>query len=225
MKRLRKFSPLAVPFALLLTAGASVGGCVENRSSVYIHQVMRPCNDVTASPDEPAISEGVYDPARGSYMVPLLVANQLTPLGDQDTLKPETSRFVVKGIEVEVLSNDLATVITAYQSVAAGTVSPSDSEDPGYGIVWATIVPGSANVRTNQRVISSVRVFGETLAGTELETGVFQFPVNVVARGSYAVGIDETGDCVDPPDTPPEDDQCLSYSCRECAGGNCFNAP
>ncbi len=197
---------LATLLAVPLAGATLTSGCVENKSSVYIHQVQAysdGCDPPLFAPDELTTTTGVMDPGfQNGYTAALLIGNQLTPLGDSETLRTETSRFVIKGYEVHLMSGDLGAELLAFTQVASGTVSPTNDEDPGYGGVFATLIPPGFAARPNTLYVASVRVFGETLGGTPLETAEFSFAIQTTSSGASSYGYNEDGDCIngEPPD-------------------------
>lgn len=230
----KKLLSTALLFALPALGAFGTTGCVDNIDMVYIHTMMDTSScTVTFTPDQAFISEGAIDLAVGdTFVAAILIGNQMTPLGNQNSLRAETSRFLIKGMEVHVLSGDLGSELKAFTTVAAGTVSPSSGgTDPGWGGIFATIVPPGLPLQAGKRYVSRIRIFGTTLAGAELQTGWFDFPINVT-KGGLAKGIDVNGSCIDPTDPEkfcdeyPTDQQ--KYNCKYCAKDaagvpNCYN--
>jgi len=220
---------LATLLAVPLLVATLTSGCVENKSSVYIHQVQaygEGCNPPLFAPGELTATMGVMDPGfENGYTAGLLIGNQLTPLGESETLRSETSRFIVKGYEVYLLTGDLSRELLAFTQVASGTVSPTNDEDPGFGGVFATLIPAGFAVEPNSLYVANVRVFGETLGGTPLETAEFSFAIQTTPYGVNSYGYDQAGDCVG--GAPPEGVRvaCLAgqdgpTSCALCKNGS-----
>ncbi len=160
-------------------ATASAGGCAENRTTLYIEHVLAQESNSdecdVSPPGELYRSAGLYDPGSGlPYVAHLVIANQMVPLGDNDTLRPETSRITMEGVEVSGAGE-------SYTVPVAATVHPQPSTDPGYLTIGAPILqpdvsPGSYEI--------TIVAFGTTLGGLKVETGEFVFPVTVLPEGS-----------------------------------------
>lgn len=183
---------------LLLVGIAAVGmsACADNESSIFIRQVLAPeesC-DVTADPASPALGAGFMDLAfRTEYSAWLLVGNQLVERGAAEMVRTETSRFEVTGAEVRIETTDGRVLGPAseYTIPVSGFADPTGGTDPGYGAVSVVMINDEtgrllassfpANERSSAvgRVVSVVKVFGQTLGGQELESGEFRFPINV----------------------------------------------
>lgn len=216
----------------LTLLGLSTSACVENQSSVYIHQVMAQLGDcaVTWSPDEAALGSGIMDLAvTRSYSAALLIGNQLQPLGNNVSLRAETSRLRIQNVQVRVMNGDLSQELIAYRSAVSATISPDRSENPGFGGVFVDIIPESNELQLEEGklYIAIVSVEGETLGGTKVKSGEFQFPINTcygcTVRSSLT--LDPTGALVCDPSIEVEEPACHPgqgpTSCQFCREQNC----
>ncbi len=188
--RLTKLAPTLTLLGLVAATSGLLGGCVDNRSTLFINNViyLGPDDDCgfEASLDGEYRGTGLYDQFSGApYTAGLVVANQLAPLGDNDTLRPETSRIQIQGAVVEVTSPQGGTPVEAFTVPFAGTIQPDDSEDPGLASISVSLLPANERLSPGTYIVG-ITVFGETLAGTDVESGRFDFPINVVEFGSYA---------------------------------------
>lgn len=170
-------------FMLGLIAGAP--SCADNDSSIFIRQVQfqAATDDCIVSPDTDStfLSRGVIDTSlTSSYSAWLLVGNQLSPRGNSQTLRPETSRVHLYEAEVTLFSFD-STELAAYSQPITGFADPTTSSEPGYGLANVQLVDPSAipNLPDNQTIVARVKVFGRTLGGIEVETGYWDFPIEV----------------------------------------------
>lgn len=187
--RLKKlFSALSLLSLCSLGALAS-SGCADNRTSLFISGVAGfqsgdTC-EVDVSLSGTQLLSGSYDPLPGvPYYAWLIVANGLQPLGDNDTLRPETSRIQLQGAEISISSSTGGGAPPAFTINFAATIHPDESEDPGLAVLPVPIVPASLGLAPGDYQVA-ITVFGETLGGTNVESGDFSFPVTVVPEGSF----------------------------------------
>src|SRR4029079_5481979 len=97
---------------------------------------------------------GMLDVAlKYDYDATLLVGSQLTPRADKKNLRTETMIAVVDGAEVHLFT-DTGDVDTAFTVPPSGVIRPEPSNEAGYGIISATLIPqktGSDLAATMQR--------------------------------------------------------------------------
>jgi hypothetical protein len=187
-------------------------GCAENESSLFIvgvEALQEP--DCTASPDPGSTLQqnGVLDVAiRQQYTAALLVGNQLVQRGSADQIRTETARVTMQGAEVRVL-NATGKQVDTFTIDGTGFVDPGNGGTPGYGVVFATLLP----TRIARDVIASraettytvrVKVFGRTLGGKDIESNELSYPITVC----YGCLIDYPG----------EADITLGQAGYECGG-------
>ena len=180
---------------ICLGVGSAVTACSDVDTGIFVEGVVAPrqpeCT-VSADPGADHVGRGVLDVAFSlDYNAWLLVGNQFTPRGDKEQVRTETMHFVVQGAEVELLGSNLEPLQgsqSTFTVPVSGFVAPTASESPGFGVVLTTLIPqavgqdlrddlqGTSNSRT---VVVRVRVFGETVGGTEVESSQFTFPIDV----------------------------------------------
>jgi hypothetical protein len=182
-----------------------------------------------------------------SYSAVLLVGSQLLSRGDPQNNRAESNRVHINGAVVKVCEPD-GTVINEFTSLATGFNDTQNNNAPGYGPVGVTLVdapsskilldgsnkkpPQPINSKTiSKSVLIKVKVFGTTLGGVDVESGDFEFPLQV-CRGCLIIydGYDPTSktqplNCDKPPETtvsttgPCTAGQDGRISCRLCRGG------
>ncbi len=185
---LKKFVTLG---GLLGMSALLGGGCADNRTSLYIEGIQGfelggDCTfDASIDSDRPMVGHGVFDPQSGEpYVAPLIIGNQLVPQGDNNTLRPETSRIQLEGAVIEVRqAGDGARVGQAFTSYFSATVHPVDSSAPGVMLATIPLLPAGFALQDQTVYQVSIKVFGTTLGGKELESGEFLFPIT--ARDGY----------------------------------------
>lgn len=200
--------------AVLLALGSvGVAGCADNRSSLYIVGVLAPptgteCG-VTYDAGQGRIGRGTMDKVlTSSYSPQVLIGNQLVPQGNNDQLRLETSRVDLLGAEVS-LSRAGGGQVASFTTNVSGSINPAPSANPGYGGAEVTMIPSGLDPEPGE-YLATVRVFGRTLGGRELETGDFNFPI-IVCEGCLISGFNAAGECLPPtgnpelPCTPGED--------------------
>jgi hypothetical protein len=216
--------------AALLATAAAMGlsaGCAPNDSALFIRGVLAqqpPQCIVKNDPSSLMLGMGVLDREFAqTYVAALLVGNQLVRRGSKDQLRTETSRVRLEGAIVSV-GTAAGSTIQEFSTIGTGFVDPGTGDEPGYGVMFATLIPPGAGA-PGEVVNVTVRVFGTTLGGQEIESGDISFPIAICqgclvsypsdaidpATGQCLVGGDAT---VDPPCQPGQDDP---MDCRLCA--------
>jgi len=179
----RSFQRVGALFLLAASSAVLASACADNESSFFIQGcLVEPVDSctVTASPSSAARGGGTLDASFGfGYSCPLLIGNQLVPRGDATKLRTETSRIEVYEADVEVF-DDAGNSLIAYTVPTNGFADPGSTTQPGYGVAHVLLVDSqTAQANANKNLISSVRLRGRTLGGTELESNEWQFPITV----------------------------------------------
>lgn len=233
MRRLLTGMFTATLFAATCVVAA---GCADNESGLFVRSVLvlqPPECSVRADPTSAHWLGGVMDTALTStYEAALLIGNQLVSRGDRDKVRTETSRVVIEGAEVAVLSAT-GGVLQEFSVPATGFVDPGTSDEPGYGSASATLIPSgvvSAGPGEVFLVTAEVRVFGTTLGGDEIESAKLTFPITICygCLISFPADADDpaqpgyqcatgTGEAVDAPCRIGQDEP---VDCRVCVGSN-----
>ena len=182
---MRRQLPADLSVAQFVVASAAFGlcGCAENESSIYIRQVaarLAPECRVEADPSKDLRMRGMLDLGLSSdYHADLVIGNQMVSQGWGAGLRTETSRVRLEGAVVTLRTKG-GTVIDDRTTDASGFVDPGTGESPGFGITSVALVePGTVDDYVGRTVIATIRVFGTTLGGTEVESGDFTFPIGV----------------------------------------------
>ncbi len=186
--------------------------CAENEVSIFIAGVLSPDEqcEITASPSEPRLSRGILDRSFGTpYVANLLIGNQLVPRGSSDQLRAETARFRVEGAIVEVQSTDGGT-LDEFSTTASGVIDPAEGSEPGYGFASVILIP--PDVGANE-VVATVRVFGRTLGGEEIESAEFSFPIELCDKCLIQFPGDADNPATPEYDCTPSEDDPISTSC------------
>jgi hypothetical protein len=227
--------------ALLL--GMSALGCAEEETGFFIvGNVKLDAPECIARPEGTAtlVDSGVLDVAlRREYQATLLVGSQLAPRGDKTNLRTETMIATVTGAEVHLFT-DTGERGPEFTVPASGVIRPDASDDPGFGVITATLIPaatanefaaggtdalGTGEVRTR---IAVVTIFGETIGGVEFETSPFNYLVRVcqgclVNFPADAISTSD-GSCfgaaTESQDVPCRFGQDEGVDCRTCSGSN-----
>lgn len=183
--RFSKFSPYIALTATALAGSGLVGGCAENRASLFIAQAMYLDPEDSCAPDpdpsEAAIVGGIWDLGVGyPYVARLLIGNQLRPVGNNNQLRAETNRIQLQWAEVELSTLNGSAAAAPYRVPLSGTVSPDDSSDPGWISLPVQLIPSRNQLPggTGDYMVS-VRIVGTTLGGTTVESSPWDFPVQV----------------------------------------------
>lgn len=172
-----------------LALGASLaGGCVDNNATLFIDHVLGQDGQSDECDVDPQgeffRSRGYFDPKGDRSLIEIVsIGNQLVPLGNNDTLKAETSRIQ---IEWAHMTFEGPTAIDAIDQNLSGTINPDASTNPGFMSIGIEIIPGGNRLDLEDgEYLVNIVVHGTTLGGQKLESGTFSFPVRV-ANGSHA---------------------------------------
>ena len=231
---MRNFALKAAGAATVLGLAASTLGCVDNNTSIFIRQVQVPQADsmciIQSDPSalmstrghvdvlQQRIVTGGGDPANGvalAYNVVLLVGNQLIRRGDADTLKVETSRVQLFKAEVEVFDFAGAS-LNSFEQPISGFVDAASGSEPGFGLTDLTLVDAATLASVGeQTLVARVQLFGESLGGIEVETGLWEYPI-AVCNGCFG--------CTDPEDCEDEIKEVCNIGQDDAADCRCLNA-
>jgi len=179
-----RFSKTIATGAVLLGPVLSLQGCVDNESSLFVVGVFNIGEtQCLAEPDSTAVllPSGTLDRTLANgYQAALLVGSHLTEQGSREKLRTETSRLQVEGAHL-TLYNTAGAAFTLPDTAATGLVNPASGTDPGLASVFAQLIRPAdfANLGAPGQAIIRIRVFGTTLGGQEIESGDFDFPIQV----------------------------------------------
>jgi hypothetical protein len=203
---------------LLGIGSAAVFACVHNNSSIFIQNVLAPqqvspgqgCQFTNAT-TQPFIPVGVLDVAlRGHYDPVYLVGNQLVSEANSSQLMTETSTVNIQGAIVRLTDSQGNSVGTGnFTSLTSGTIYPANGGVPSYTAIGVPDVIDSNTVKAIMsanatvlstpnayvRVITYVKIFGNTLGGRYVESGEFEFPVNVCAGCLVSFSAQDNNPC------------------------------
>jgi hypothetical protein len=167
-------------------------GCTSEETGFFVRgnvTIEAPDCIASAEADALLISSGVLDVAlRRDYQASLLVASQLAPRGDKGNLRTETMIATITGAEVHLHKDTGELDGNPFTVPANGVIPPNASNDPGFGIATATLIPADrgnelfaelaepGQIRTR---IAEVTVFGKTIGGLDIETAPFSYVIRV----------------------------------------------
>jgi hypothetical protein len=144
---------------------------------------------------------------------------------------------VIEGAEVH-LFDDTGAQVTAFTVPASGVIRPDPSDDPGFGIINATLIPqatgnalamqlGRGEVITQ---VAEVKVFGRTVGGLDVESASIRYVIKVClgCLVDYPPAALQNGACSRQLDQNPELPCFLGQDsvvdCRSCAATNAICA-
>ncbi len=196
-------------WSVATVAAIALVACARNEQSMFIRQVVAPPVAAgssgciyTAEVSQSQLSSGIVDfGLRDTYRAVFLVGNQMKAQASVEQVRAESSRVLIEGAEVHVFdAKDKE--LRAFTRLATGTIDPGDGSTPGYSTVQVDVLDGvsireaAADIKSRtetRRLIVKVSLFGHSLGGREVETNVFQFPIDV-CKGclvSFAAAIDD----------------------------------
>ena len=174
---------------------AMTPGCADNDRTIFVQDVLAPSQTRTAGacsytndPTQPSISIGRQDVGLSdAYIAELLVGNQMISRGDPAAPRAESNRAHITGAVVHLADANGGT-IADFTSLTNGFVDPSANNVPGYGAMTVplTDAASSAALRNvlktrgvSQTIVATVKVFGTTIGNVDVESGNFDFPIEV----------------------------------------------
>jgi hypothetical protein len=176
----------------MLAVGLTVFGCLgcqDNESMVFVRGAMKlEAGNCEATADESAtlLTNGVVDTVfKTPYRMSLLVGNQLASKGQKTRARTETSNVILEGAEVLVRRPNGTVAIEKFTSPAIGYVPVGSGEGTGYGVMNIVAIPLDKSGVIDEKQyeggygIAEIKVFGKTLGGQEVESGVYKFPITV----------------------------------------------
>ena len=249
----------------VLAAGALsvlMPACEDNDRSIFVQAVLAPSTTRTGGsctytndPTQPILPSGRLDVAISqAYIATVLFGNQLIARGDQLQPRAESNRANIQGAVVHLTDANGGT-LGDFTSLGTGFADPSSNNVPGYGVTQVPLTDATsaaalaASLKTRGEsvtIIASFKLFGTTIGNTDVETGSFDFPLEVCNGCTifYGKGVDTTpgsptlGKCALPVDdallqstsNPCYIGQDISTDCRLCvttkgADDVCFNPP
>ncbi|MEM1031980.1 MAG: hypothetical protein AAGN82_16650 [Myxococcota bacterium] len=212
-------------FLVTAATALVTSGCAENDATIFVIQLQLQSTEnecvVTDEADNLQVFRGLYDPLcafdengqvlneceTSPYLGLPLVGNGMVARGNEDLLRAESNSVQIFGIEREVIVPGGGVVGVeidddASFAPAAGFVEVGSPSNPGLGITAVNLLTQEEAVAALQAVGSSAvnilvrfRLLGETLGGSDVETGIFDFPIEVrnrPARFQNCAGFDLT---------------------------------
>jgi len=198
--------------AAVTSLALATTGCAENDSTIYVRQMQAETRDaeciVNSDPGSLTDSVGIYDPlcqfddqgnitancSTSPYRGFPLVGNGMVSRGDEDLLRAESNSVQLYGIEREVIlpggglvTAEIGTADASFSAVA-GFVEVSSPTNPGFGLTDAVLLTRDEAVGALQaaggdtNVLVRFKLLGETLGGKDVETGIFDYPVEIRNR-------------------------------------------
>jgi hypothetical protein len=176
--------------------GATASACAHDDSTLFIRDVLQQqlvtngqqCL-YTNDPTQTFISSGVLDlDFRDTYDAVYLVGNQTVPVGNPSTPNTETSIITIQGGIVRI-TDSAGNQLKTYTRYTSATIDPLQGTDPSYSPVFLTILDAdtvesfrstvSQPQRPEVRLVTYVRVYGNTLGGDYVESDEFEFPIDL----------------------------------------------
>jgi hypothetical protein len=232
--------------AALLAAAST--GCTDEQTGFFIlGNVVLEAGECVARAESDATlhTSGIVDVAlRPEYEATLLVGSQLTPRGDKGNLRTETMIATITGAEVHLYRDTGELDGAPFTVPATGVIRPEASDDAGFGIITATLIPAATGISIAAELtspaeistrIAEVIVFGRTIGGLEIESSPFsyviracegcliEFPVAAYEAMTGSCTAGATEDIASPCRFGQDD----SVDCRLCSGSNpaCYYFP
>jgi len=186
--------------SLIAATAVVASGCVDNTETLFAYGVMllqAPTCAYKADPTQPVLLAGTLDVfLRHGYQAGILVGNQYTPRGAKQQNRAESTRITLRGAEITLTDSTNKQITCAsdpncgnFTVYGTGFVDSNRSEDPGWGLFSAELIPqtvwkyiqqtmDSKNL-SSMTVYAAVKVFGESLGGQSIDSSVLTYPIEV----------------------------------------------
>ena len=169
--------------------------CAESESILFVRQVQARTGSgemgciADNSPTSLRLTSGALDVAfRLQYTADLLVGSQLVPRGNASQLRTETARVAIEGSVVRV--EDAGGIVWGPVTVpGSGFIEPANGTTPSFGVTQTILLGAEFGATLKASLMNQpglvrhftaiAKVFGRTLGGMSVETGEWQFPLNV----------------------------------------------
>lgn len=199
---------LATAIGVASAFSSMIPSCAENNQTIFIRQIQAlraPDCTVTADVQSIVTPTGFIDVGVAtSYVVYPLIGNQMLSKGDPRQSKAEPNRVQIQGAEIELVEPTGAPLAgigglpNPYTVIASGTLDPATASEAVYNWTAVEVMPAAfiqayrrtlsaSGIGTSRTVHARIKVFGKTLGQTEVETGVFTYPINVCYGCSVVV--------------------------------------
>ena len=205
----RVWGHLLAGVSLVTACVVSISACKHDDSTLFVQDVLAAqpvaagaqCT-FTSDPTQPFISSGVLDIAfRQEYDPTYLIANQAVAEVNSQQLATETDIITVQGAVVRI-TDASGNQLNTFTRLASATVYPSSGSVPGYAPITVTTldsatIANDADLQLNvnnqgtTRLITYVKFFGLTTGGNNIESGEFEFPVDVCKGCLVVFGADD----------------------------------
>jgi hypothetical protein len=193
MKRI--WSHLASVFVAGAAVSAVVPACAENDQTLFIRAALAPATTRTGGlcvytddPAQPFMSSATLDIGlTDSYFAFLMVANQLIPRGDPQNNRAESNRVHLNGAVVKINDANGGSV-REFTSFASSFLDPQNNNTPDFSPIGLTIfdaptrdiIAGELPTRAQRKtLLITIKVFGITTGGKDVESGDFTLPMEV----------------------------------------------
>jgi hypothetical protein len=191
-----------------------IPSCADNNVTLFIRQVQALiAPECIVNSDATALTSpaGFVDVGiAANFVLHPLIGNQLLIRGDNRTDRAEPNRVQIEGAEIELVEPSgaaiaLGGVNNPYTVIATGTIDPTASTDATYGVTQLEVLPpkviaefrrqlAAKGIGATETINARITVFGRTLGGTAVETGVFTYPITTC----YGCGVSVPAEAVDP---------------------------
>jgi hypothetical protein len=178
------FSKSMTVGTLLACAAFSTVSCAENESSLFVigvYALSRTQCVADVSATAVLLPSGTLDrELANGYNAALLVGSHLTQRGSRENLRTETSRLSIEGAHITLYSTTGEELVRP-DVAATGLVNPASGTDPGLSVVFAQLIrPADLEaLGPAGQAIARIRIFGTTLGGQEIESGDYDFPIQI----------------------------------------------
>lgn len=206
----RMFGHVVSLLAVGMAVGTAVPACATNDQTIFVQGVLAPPSSrvggicsYTPDPQAAQLLRGTMDVGlTDSYLGVLLVGNQLIPRSDPTNNRAESNRVHINGAVVRVTEPNGA-LIREFTATATGFANPGSNGAPGLTLAGVVaidaptrdiLLPQLPNRTVSKTVLAFIKAFGVTIGGKDVESGEFQFPIEVCngCLVDFSTGNDDT---------------------------------
>lgn len=179
----------------VFAVSAALPACADNDQTIFIRGVLAPSTNRTGGfctysddPAQPFLSSVSLDVGlNDSYFAFLLVGNQMIPRGDPNNNRAESNRAHLNGGVVQVKDAN-GNMLREFTSYATSFLDPQNNNTPDFSPIGLTIFDAPTrdliqaelpNRASRKTLLITIKVFGVTTGGKDVESGEFTMPMQV----------------------------------------------
>lgn len=163
-----------------------LASCEDATPNLFVEYVIPATKECTHEVDSALyLPKGYYDAFCGkNYNITVRVVSLMLPRADSTRPRSEPNEVQFTSAEVRLATRQGSEVAPQFSAPVFSTVAPGDTAKPGRTLVQVEIIPQAlvGRIRShsdNEILTATIKLFGETVGGREVESDEFTFPFEV----------------------------------------------